>query len=87
MNLNKPVPIITSILVGFFIGFFARKITQVSSNIFNQEVLKKYDVSLLLDDKGNLIFIDKKNEEIRIYQDSIGMDIFNLYTKKTWNKR
>lgn len=82
--IGKKVGIITTLSVtvfgAFSLGYIYSKST---SKIKPIEVnhINKTDVNLALDQNNHLIVIDKKTGNYTIYDDSIGVTIFNIYAR------
>lgn len=79
--------ITTSLIVGVSIGYHYEKLkTLGQSSKFNPSVIKKSDVSLAIDEKNNILIVNKNDGTYIMYQDSIGYTIFNFYAKNIWSE-
>lgn len=69
-----------TVLGGFFVGYLYNrntiKIKPIKVNHINRS-----EVNLAIDQHNNLIVIDKKSGNYKIYDDSIGVAIFKLYAR------
>jgi hypothetical protein len=83
-RLGNIIVIASAMLIGFLIGYyywlmFAKangpKVAQTMSS-----------VSIAINDRGELMIIDRANGLYAIYQDSVGQAIFNLYASEKYNK-
>jgi hypothetical protein len=76
-----------TLVVGVSIGYHYEKLKNLKeSSTFNPIVVKKSDVSLAIDEKNNMLIINKKDGTYTMYQDSIGYTIFNFYAKNIWSE-
>lgn len=75
---------IIALSVGITIGYYYHIFTQFKiSNADKRTIkeIKRSNVSIAIDDHDNLMVIDKNTGDYTIYQDSIGIAVFNLYAK------
>lgn len=74
--------ILLSCGASFCIGYYYKSI---NSDKKCQKIVKS-QVNIAVDEHDNLIIIDNHSGNYTIYQDSIGLSIFSLYTKNIWNQ-
>ena len=82
-SLAKPffliVMISSALIIGWIVGYYTNKI---ANNYVNQKSVKTEDnVSVAVNEKNQLILIDKESGEYQIYSDSVGLNILNVYAK------
>jgi hypothetical protein len=82
-SLAKPffliVMISAALMIGWIVGYYTNKI---ANNYVNQKSVKTEDnVSVAVNEKNQLILIDKITGEYQIYSDSVGLNILNVYAK------
>ena len=53
--------------------------TKKRSNDFQEDVKKSSEISIAINDQKQMMIIDRKSGKYNIYQDSVGLSIFNLY--------
>lgn len=73
--------------VCFVVGYYFNFIVETMNGDKKKEpqFISKEDITLAIDEYDNLILIDKTDGSYNVYQDSIGISIFNLYAKSIWN--
>lgn len=75
---------IIALSVGITIGYYYHVFSQFKISNSDKRTVKEItrsNVSIAIDDHDNLMVIDKNTGDYMIYQDSIGISIFNLYAK------
>jgi hypothetical protein len=82
-SLAKPffliVMISAALMIVWIVGYYTNKI---ANNYVNQKSVKTEDnVSVAVNEKNQLILIDKITGEYQIYSDSVGLNILNVYAK------
>jgi hypothetical protein len=82
-SLAKPffliVMISSALIIGWIVGYYTNKI---ANNYVNQKSVKtEENVSVAVNEKNQLILIDKETGEYQIYSDSVGLNILNVYAK------
>ena len=87
-KLTTYLVIMLSVLGGFTIGYYYNVIDELKMNQGKASVteVKKVSVNLAIDESNNLLVIDKKTGSYFIYEDSVGMSIFNLYARTITNQ-
>jgi hypothetical protein len=83
-RLGSIIVIAAAMIIGFLIGYyywimFAKTTSQ-------KETLKLNAVSIAVNERGELMIIDRTNGVYSIYQDSVGQEIFNIYATKKYNQ-
>lgn len=76
---------IVALSVGFTIGYYYNVFSEIKLNSNKPKIVKEItrsSVSIAVDDHNNLMVIDKNTGDYLIYQDSIGVSIFDMYAKK-----
>jgi hypothetical protein len=73
--------------VCFIVGYYFNFIVQTVNGEKHKDpkFIGKDEVTLAIDEYDNLILIDKGDGSYNVYQDSVGISIFNLYAKSIWN--
>lgn len=82
-SLAKPfllvVMISAALCIGWVVGYYTNKI---ANNYVNQKSIRTQEtVSVAINEKNQLILIDKETGEYQIYSDSVGLNILNIYAK------
>jgi len=87
-KLTTYLVIMLSVLGGFTIGYYYNVINDLKMSQGKASVteVKKATVNLAIDESNNLLVIDKKTGSYFIYEDSVGMSIFNLYARTITNQ-
>ena len=77
---------VLSLGLGFVVGFYyhAFKNSPLSEKV-KIDVVKYDETKLAIDENNNLLVIDKSTGNYKMYEDSIGFKIFNLYAKNLWS--
>jgi hypothetical protein len=79
--------IIISLVVGISLGYHYEKLKSMGhSSKFTPTIIKKSDVNLAIDEKNNILIVNKNDGTYIMYQDSIGYTIFNFYAKNIWSE-
>lgn len=73
-----------SLTVGFIVGYYYIKINQ--SYTVKKETKTTTNTSVAINEKNQLIIIDKSNDSYQIYSDSVGMNVFKMYAKTMINQ-
>jgi hypothetical protein len=69
----------SALIIGWIVGYYTNKI---ANNYVNQKSFKtEENVSVAVNEKNQLILIDKETGEYQIYSDSVGLNILNVYAK------
>lgn len=75
---------ILGIVVAFVIGFYCNQLNdyyQTKTNKFSKPYSTK-NISVAVTDHNELLMIDRNNQSINVYQDSVGFMIFKLYVNR-----
>lgn len=82
-----------SFIVVFILGYFSSEIyhriksSEIATESPSPKVTKKIDkVSVAINERNELMIIDRTDGTYEIYQDSVGMCVFNLYAKSIQSK-
>lgn len=77
---------VLSLGLGYVIGYyyFAFK-NSLLNDKYKVSVVHNSETNLAIDEHNNLLIIDKESGNYKIYEDSIGFKIFNLYAKNLWS--
>ena len=90
--ITKKIGAILIIVLAIGSGFIVGK----NWNLLNDKIAEKNqykkvysmkETSVALNEKNQFIIIDKNNGNYKIYEDSIGMIIFNMYAKELYVKK
>lgn len=82
-RLGSIIVIASAMVIGFLIGYYYWLMFVKTTS--QKETLKMSSVSIAVNDRGELMIIDRANGVYSIYQDSVGQAIFNLYATKRYN--
>lgn len=75
---------IIGLSVGFTLGYYYHVFDEIKSKDQQTKIVNEVtrsSVSIAIDDHSNLLIINKTTGDYTIYQDSVGVSIFNLYAK------
>ena len=83
--------ILISMIVGFYINEVRRdrKAEKTTKHIVEEHmpvVRSPKETSVAINERGEIIVIDRKNGSYEIYSDSVGLMIFNHYASKMYLK-
>lgn len=80
--------IFLTILISFFLGFYYKEYSDKHKNVKHEvKKIQKSEVTLAIDENNYLIIIENKTGNYKIFQDSVGLKIFNLYARNIWNDK
>jgi hypothetical protein len=83
-NVFNYILIVGGLLVGYIIGKHSTLLTpKIETNPYTNIHTTK-TISIAVNDKNELLLIDKTNGEYHIYSDSVGMNIFKMYTHRIY---
>lgn len=74
-----------SLVVGFGVGYYYNVISEIKFDK-KPQVTNKNEVTIAVDEKSNLLVINKSNGAYVMYEDSIGYVIFNLYARNMFGQ-
>jgi hypothetical protein len=84
---------LVSFVVVFILGYFSSEIyhkvksSEIVAEKSSPKVTKKIDkVSVAINERNELMIIDRTDGTYEIYQDSVGMCVFNLYANSIQSK-
>ena len=83
-RLGSIIVIAAAMVIGFLIGYYYWLMFVKTTE--QKETIKMSAVSIAVNDRGELMIIDRKNGVYSIYQDSVGQEIFNIYATKKYNQ-
>lgn len=79
---------VSIVILSFFVG-------RISSDLSSEEVVKvenpyshafdKEEISIAVNEDGELMLVDKKTGKYNLYSDSIGLSIFHMYANKIYS--
>jgi hypothetical protein len=76
---------VLSLGLGFVTGFYYHVFKNSPlDGKYRIGVVHNSETNLAIDEHNNLLIIDKESGNYKIYEDSIGFKIFNLYAKNLW---
>ena len=83
-RLGSIIVIAAAMVIGFLIGYYYWLMFVKTTG--QKETIKLNAVSIAVNDRGELMIIDRTNGVYSIYQDSVGQEIFNIYATKKYNQ-
>jgi hypothetical protein len=75
-----------TLVCGFSIGYVYNKMYSPKSPTIEMISLDKSEVNLAIDENNHLMVINKNTGDYTVYEDSIGVSIFNMYARNIVNK-
>ncbi len=79
--------IVLSIGSGFVIGYYYDKLSEsVSLENETKYVRSLNETSIAINEKNQLLIMDRTSGSYRIYEDSVGVIIFTMYTNREFLK-
>lgn len=81
LGASKKIGTILLFCIAVALGYSVCEIYHYTKNK-NKSIKNVDQVSVAINESGELMLIDRKSGEYEIYQDSIGEAIFNLYANK-----
>ena len=76
-----PVVIIVALTIGFFSGkMYNSYLNKINEKHYKQPINHK-DISIAINERNELLIIDRVSGEYKTYQDSVGRGIFDMYSK------
>jgi hypothetical protein len=86
----KKIMVITvlsiSLVCGVSVGYIYHKTYSPKTPSIQMISLDKSEVNLAIDENNHLLVINKNTGDYTIYEDSIGVSIFNIYARNIVNK-
>jgi hypothetical protein len=83
-RLGSIIVIAAAMVIGFLIGYYYWIMFVKTTG--QKETIKLNAVSIAVNDRGELMIIDRTNGVYSIYQDSVGQEIFNIYATRKYNQ-
>lgn len=83
-RLGNLIVIAAAMVIGFLIGYYYWIMFVKTTG--QKETIKLKSVSIAVNDRSELMIIDRVNGVYAIYQDSVGQEIFNIYAAKKYNQ-
>jgi predicted negative regulator of RcsB-dependent stress response len=83
-KLGTIIVIAAAMVIGFLIGYYYWYMSVKTSIQKKPKTLNT--VSIALNDRSELMIIDRVNGVYTIYQDSVGLEIFNLYASQKYHQ-
>jgi|694.fasta_scaffold05256_28 hypothetical protein len=83
----KVIFILVAIASGYAISEIHHRYSEKNSQKEGapMETRNSSEISVAINERNELMIIDRRNGEYEIYQDSTGIQIFNLYANKMYN--
>jgi hypothetical protein len=75
-----------ALVAGFFIGYYYWMVTNRSEKTQWDNIKPLSTTSVAINERNELLVIDRKTGVYSIYQDSIGIVIFNLYANRLYKQ-
>jgi hypothetical protein len=75
-----------ALVAGFFIGYYYWMVTNKTTKTEWENIKPLAETSVAINERNELLVIDRKSGVYSIYQDSIGMVIFNLYANRIYKQ-
>lgn len=83
-KLGSVMVIAAAMVIGFLVGYYYWYMSVKTS--IQKKAKNLSSVSIALNEREELMIIDRVNGVYTIYQDSVGLAIFNLYAAKRYNQ-
>lgn len=83
-KLGTIMVIAAAMVIGFLVGYYYWYMSVKTSIQKKPKTMKT--ISIALNERDELMIIDRANGVYTIYQDSVGRAIFNLYATKKYNQ-
>ncbi len=84
-HMGKVAIILVALTIGFISGEIYHRVTETAKDkvpMDSKEVHQLKTTSIAINERAELLIIDRKTGNYEIYQDSIGKVIFNLYASQ-----
>jgi predicted negative regulator of RcsB-dependent stress response len=75
-----------ALVAGFVIGYYYWMVTNKSQKTEWENIKALSETSVAINERNELLVIDRKSGVYSIYQDSIGIVIFNLYANRIYKQ-
>jgi hypothetical protein len=83
-KLGNLIVLIIALLAGGVIGYYYHHFTKSRDLIKVDNVHKMETTSVALNERNELMIIDRKSGRYIIYEDSVGSAIFNMYANRMY---
>lgn len=86
-KLGNLVVLALALVAGFFIGYYYWVMTHKTADGVQVENVKELrTTSIAINERNELMIIDRKSGRYAIYQDSVGIAVFRLYANKIYKQ-
>lgn len=85
---GKIAIIVSALVIGFFVGEIYHRVTEstkIKAPMDLKDVHHLHTTSIAINERSELLIINRMDGTYEIYEDSIGRVIFNLYASKMYN--
>jgi hypothetical protein len=72
------------VTASFFLGRYNGQLNKEIEIVESFKTVNRDEVNIAIDERNNLIVIDKESGNYTIFEDSIGHSIFKLYARNIW---
>lgn len=83
-KLGNLLVLVVALVAGGIIGYYYHHFTKTRDVIALDNVRSIKTTSVALNERGELMMIDRSTGKYIIYQDSVGTAIFNMYANKIY---
>jgi hypothetical protein len=84
IKLFKYTTIVLVVIASFFLGRYNGQVNKEVEVVESFKTVNRDEVNIAIDERNNLIIIDKESGNYTIFEDSIGHSIFKLYARNIW---
>lgn len=86
-KLGNLIVLTLALVAGFFIGYYYWVMTHKAADRVQVENVKELrTTSVAINERDELMIIDRKSGRYTIYQDSVGIVVFKLYANKIYKQ-
>lgn len=85
-KLGNLLMLVIALVAGFFIGYYYWVMTNKVDKSQWDNIKPLTTTSVAINERNELLVIDRKTGIYSIYQDSVGMVIFNLYANRIYKQ-
>jgi hypothetical protein len=85
-KLGNLLMLVIALVAGFFIGYYYWVMTTKVDKTQWDNIKPLTSTSVAINERNELLVIDRKTGIYSIYQDSVGMVIFNLYANRIYKQ-
>ena len=83
-KLLKYTTIVLVVLASFFLGRYNGETNKEVEVVESFKIVNRNEVNIAIDERSNLMVIDKESGNYTIFEDSIDHSIFKLYARNIW---